>query len=119
MAKIKLTESELRNLIKKVINESSPTPTTTVQIELEDVELENGEYASFGITGKLYYYKDGDYDIDNLWLTEGSYDVDLEIEIEKWISDNRNIIIEKIFEQAKIDDEIAYDQAHEYDPDNF
>ena len=62
MAKIKITESEMRNLIKIVIKESNMSHQI-VEIEMEDVELLNGEITSFGLSANVSKYGDGDYDI--------------------------------------------------------
>ena len=118
MAKIKITEAAMRNLIKRVIKESNMSHQI-VEIEMEDVELLNGEITSFGLSANVSKYGDGDYDINNYKLSQDSYDPQLKKEIEEWAMNNLYIIDDKLVDQFELDNEIAYDEHNEYYPEDI
>ena len=119
MAKIKITESEIRSLIKRVIKETTNMQSEIVETEIENAELLNGEIASFGLSANITKYSDGEYDINKYKLAQDSYNPQLKKEIEEWVMDNQDFVDEKLIQQFEIDNEIAYDEHNEYNPEDI
>ena len=126
MAKIKLNEGELRQLIRKAINEinlnESDFKSKIVEVLIED------EYDyPFTIIAKVYENNEGvdvndiiSYDLAEINSTPDGVDYEAAIdEVKVWMSENDNLIKEKILEQEYKDNEEEDSVGHEYNPDDY
>lgn len=111
MAIIKLSENELRDIIRKVISESKINESYGVDVE---IDLETDDYIPFSISGKIYNDMVEDYS-----LIQGSYDPVFEQEINQWMLNNDDKIKDLLFDKAIEMDEISYDETNEYNPDRY
>jgi hypothetical protein len=121
MAKIKLTESELRGIIRKIISERQNKINESNNKRIVNVDFETDEFIPFTISAKIYN-TNGSYeltDIDDYWLSEGSFDPMFKTEIEEWIINNETKVENKILDVASDEDDTFDDNQTEYNPEMF
>jgi len=121
MARIKLTEGELRNIIKKVINESfSKKPineASGLQTQHMVADLETPDGLAYSVDAILYPYPDGSYEVGDYKLADGSYEEQFKEEIENYILNNETQVEQGIVDQADQNDEYAQSEHDEYNPE--
>jgi hypothetical protein len=111
MARIKLTEGELRNIIKKIINESSSSIRSKVYT---DLTTDDGiEFTVQGIVEK--YPREGEYTV------EDNYDIDTEpqfrADVENYVNNNEELVKQALVDAADKNDEYAQSEHDEYNPE--
>lgn len=127
MAQLKLTENELRLVVRKIIAESKKKITEDIGATPEQVEvrLNTPEGFEFTIKGEVYAYEpdeeypNGSFDVGDYSLVDGSYEPEYKGDIEDFILNNEQEIEQELVDQVKQNDQYAEDEPNEYDPDSF
>jgi hypothetical protein len=128
MAKIKLTEGELRGIIRNVIselnskkrmNEMPNIPFKGKRIPSE-YELETPEGIKFVVMANVNSLGNGNYEIgdDDYWLVENSYSPEEEQLIKEYLEYNKEDVEQEIVNQAHRNYEIERDYHDEYRPED-
>lgn len=129
MAQIKLTEEELRGIIRNVISESNSKKRISEMPNIpfkgkripSEYELETPENIKFIVKG--YIEKDGDdyYRIgdDDYWLAGGPYTPEEEQLIREYMEYNKEDVEQEIVNQAEQNDNIDRDSHNEYTPEDI
>lgn len=113
MAKIRLTESELKHIIEKIIKEYVRNNTTELELELE-LETED-DILGLPFTVSV----DWDMPASEIVLVKGTYDPEYQVEIEKYISKNYYQILEDLMDKHKEEEEESYLASKEYNPEDY
>lgn len=111
MAKISLTEDELRSVVRKIIKEGYHK-----SIEAES-DLETDEGIEFSVGGDVDYTSlDDPFTLHEYWLIDGTYDPQFKTDIENYIANNYRTISDKLEQSAQNILQNSYDEAHDYNP---
>ena len=109
MAKISLTEEELRGVVRKIIKEGY-----NKNIESE-ADLETDEGIEFSVGGDVDYTSlDDPFTLHEYWLIDGTYDPQFKNEIENYMTNNYQKISDALENKAAEILQNSRDEAEEF-----
>jgi len=121
MALLKLTEGELRGIIKKIIiesyNKKSMNEANGLNPTHLEANLETPDGLAYSVKAIVYPDENGYYEVGDYSLIPGSYEEEFKNEIENYILNNETEVEQGIVDQVNENDEIAQSEHDEYNPE--